>query len=154
LDDVLDKAKPKSEFYGLLAKSILHNAPSIPPGSWLGPNGPLEMRLTDDDLRISGTYEVDANPFAAVGMLGLGKLKLKHRVEYLMTLAGHAMFGVVKRIKEGEVPSAAASALALGDNETKVLMVLSENETQIRVMENPYSSSPTFYSITQSTAIA
>jgi tetratricopeptide (TPR) repeat protein len=154
LDDVLDKAKPKSEFYGLLAQAILHNAPSSAPGSWLGPNGPLEMSLTDDELRISGTYEVDANPFAVLGGLGIGKLKVKHRVEYFMTLAGHAMFGVVKRIKEGEVPSAAASALALGDNETKVLMVLGDNETRFRVMENPYSSSPTFYSITQSVAIA
>jgi hypothetical protein len=89
-----------------------------------------------------------------VGGLGFAKLKVNPRVEYFMTLAGHALFGVVKRIKEGEVPSAAASALALGDNETKVLMVLSDNETQFRVMENPHSSSPTFYSITQSTAIA
>jgi hypothetical protein len=70
-------------------------------------------------------------------------------MEYLLTLAGHALDGVVKRNKEGDTPSAAASVLALGDNASKVLMVLSDDQTELRVMENPYSANPTFYSIKQ-----
>lgn len=77
------------------------------------------------------------------------RIKVKHRVEYLVGLTGHALDGVVKRSKEGDAPT---SLLALADNASKVLMILSDDRTEFRVMENPYNANPSFYSIRRSVA--
>ena len=149
LEDVLNKAKPKGEFYSSLAQAVLLSSPSTLSDRWIGPDCLLELQLSDSDLRFSGIYELDANPFMALGSGAFGRAKVKHHVEYQLTLAGHAMDGLVKRSKEGDAPSAAASLLALGDNTSKVLMVLTDDQSEFRVMENPYSTSPRFYSIKQ-----
>jgi tetratricopeptide (TPR) repeat protein len=146
LEKLLDKMRPKEEFYGSIARAVAHVLPESLPDRWAGSDCVLELSLSNENIRLTGTYEADANPFALY--LPYASRKVKHRIEYAARLLGHSVIGVVKRTKENaESTAVATSLLATGDADPIVFMVLSDNQTELRVMENPYSTNPRFYSI-------
>jgi hypothetical protein len=66
-----------------------------------------------------------------------------YRIEYRGTwVQGRAIRGSVKRILEGGAP--AVSSLLINDN-VSVLMILTEDETEIQVMEQRTAAKATFY---------
>jgi hypothetical protein len=71
--------------------------------------------------------------------------KDKFKIEYTATVKGRAYFGLVK--KEGEKGALSAATSLLSDLSTKMFMILSDDGTEIFVLENPHSSNPTFYSL-------
>ncbi len=150
---LVEKSKPKREFYKSLGRAITVTQPISLSEHWVGPDCPLDLRLSSEEVRLSGTYETDSNPFGGIvpTPLGVTRPKVKNRVEYSLTLRGHALDGVVKRTREGEPSAVATGLLALGDSDLKVLIVLSEDQTEMKVMENPQGAGPRFYSISQST---
>ena len=99
-----------------------------------------------------GTYESDSNPFSGLVATppSFMKLKVKHRVEYSLTLRGRTLDGTVKRVKDGDSSETVSGLLALGDSDLKVLMVLNDDQTEINVMENPHGTNPSLYSIKRS----
>jgi hypothetical protein len=56
------------------------------------------------------------------------------------------MDGYVTRTREGEPP---ASLLGSLDNRTALLMMLSDDGSELKVMENPQGINPRFYSLTR-----
>jgi hypothetical protein len=65
------------------------------------------------------------------------------KVEYSGRISGNAIFGSLKR---STTPS---SLLAAGDNDRKVVMVLSHDQKEIHVMESSDSLNPQFYTLAQ-----
>jgi hypothetical protein len=146
LEEVLKKAKPKTDFYKALGQAILRKNTISIDGDWSGPKCPLKILLSGSNVTISGSYEIEENPLG--GILGtFGKIKIRHTVEYKGELTGSVIDGLLSQKREGGTPTIAGALLGIGDN-AKVLMYI-QSSSEIKVMENPYSLAPTFYSLTR-----
>ena len=150
--ELIEKSKTKREFYKLLGRAIAAVQPISLVEQWVGPDCPLNLHLSNGDVRLVGIYESKSNPFAGLVATppAFMKLKTKLRVEYLLTLRGRTLDGTVKRTTADKSSTATTGLLGLGDSDLKVLIVLNDNQTEMSVMENPRGASPRFYSIKQS----
>jgi hypothetical protein len=139
LEEVLEKSKLKINFYRGFGRAVGLSEPKTIEGTWIGPECPLDLKVIDGQIEITGNYEREANPFAfATGMLSVRRVE-RRRVEYRGTLKGRAIEAVVKR--SGEEDSAAKTLLSLPD-ETKALLYISDDETEISMIENPSGPYP------------
>jgi tetratricopeptide (TPR) repeat protein len=148
-EEVIRKARPKSDFYRQLGRALAQAGPKELPVTWEGPECKLAAALVGADFTATGSYEVPAPPplgfggalHAAFALSSRG-LPDRFRVEYSGTLRGRAIIGYVKRTKEGDPPKSLLGSL---DDMVQVLITLSDNE--MSVMENPYKGTPRFYSM-------
>lgn len=133
-EEVLAKSKPKIEFYRCFGRAVSLAEPKEIEGVWVGPESTLNIKVSNGQIEITGTYERERNPFGVgIGMLSISQ-KVQHRIEYHGTLKGRAIQAVVKRTG-GE--SLAATALFSSPEGTKALMYVSDDETEINLIENP-----------------
>jgi hypothetical protein len=141
--EVLEKVRPAVEFLRSLGRSITRvTLPSLP-NKWQGPVCSLEFQKQGSSFRLFGNYERDDFGLLIPTLGGQPPRKTKHHVEYVGTLSGMGMFGVVKR---GEGAFATGSATSI-EGAPKALMVISDGGEEIKVMEKPDSSNPQFYSL-------
>lgn len=139
LEEVLEKSKLKIDFYRGFGRAIGLPEPKTIEGTWVGPECPVDLRVVGGQVEITGNYEQPANPFAfATGMLSVRRVE-RRRVEYRGTLKGRAIQAVVKR--SGEEDSAAKTLLSFPD-EGKALLYISDDETEISMIENPSGPYP------------
>jgi tetratricopeptide (TPR) repeat protein len=146
-DEALKKAKPKIEFYRAVGRAVSVPEPGALAEHWQGPDCVLNMEQSGKSVRITGKYELDANPFGvgvAFGMLGGLRQIIKYQVEYTGTLLGHVIVAVVSRTRDGG-GTIASGLLESADNKTKTLMIVSGDHSEIRILENPHGVYPTYY---------
>jgi hypothetical protein len=154
-DELLEKMKPKADFYRALGEAVGRDEPKALSSSWQGPDCALELQLTGEKIRISGQYERDVGALGLAllaGQIGASKQVTRHNVEFTGVLRGHTVEATVARTNDTQ--KTAAATMLLADDKTKVLMLLSNDETEIRVMENPHGTNPTFYSFKRLAAAA
>jgi hypothetical protein len=93
--DLIEKTKPKVEFYKSLGQAISQSEPQTLVKTWQGSNGMLDAKLLENNMvRFSGTYEREAG---GLGLLGSSAEKQVWRVEYSGRLSGRAITGTVNR---------------------------------------------------------
>ena len=102
LEEVLERAKPKADFYRALGHAIVRkNAISID-GDWSGPKCALKITSSGSNVTLSGSYEEEENQLSAA--LGLGKIKVRHLVEYKGAMTGSLLVGSLSQKREGRNP--------------------------------------------------
>jgi hypothetical protein len=105
------------------------------------------VTISGNSLCFLGEYEREAGGLYPLGLGAfVAKKMIKHRVEYSCTLRGRVAIGLIKRTQDGDMP-AAAGLLAMIDEKQKVLMLINNDGTEIKVMERPYVDAPTFYQL-------
>lgn len=149
--ELLRKSKPKSNFYRQLGRAMSRCNPSQSPDRWEGPDCVLNVRILGSEFSAEGSYERPPSPLALAMMGGLlsgrdTSSADRFRVEYRGTLRGRAIEGYVTRTKEG-APPVRRTLLGSMEDETKVLMVLADDGSELRVMENPQSKDLRFYEL-------
>jgi tetratricopeptide (TPR) repeat protein len=142
-DEVLEKSRPKIEFYRGFARSLSLAEPKRLDGAWASPECAMNVVVANAEIEISGDYEQNANSYGVVGMLSLRRMVRRH-VQYRGTFSGRAVFATVQRSEDG---SSVAASLLGQSGEGKVLMYVSDDETEINVMENPSALYPNIFSM-------
>jgi tetratricopeptide (TPR) repeat protein len=135
LEAVIEKSRPKVEFFRAFGRALTLTKPASVQGIWESPECPLTVTMVDDKIEIAGSYDRPVNALS-VGLLGMltPNQTIRQRVEYQGTLEGRAVIARVKRSDEGGIGSASLLSLS-GDGKT--LMYISDDESEINVSENP-----------------
>ena len=117
------------------------------------------MTLDGRAFAAVGSYEQpSSDAFAAAlrGDVGGGtssqNASVRFRVEYRGTLSGRTIEAHVTRTREDEKPVRTAVLLSSTDK-TKVLMFLTDDDSELRVMESPREN-PRFYTLKRQAANA
>lgn len=146
-EELLEKVKPKSDFFRLFGWAVAQSEPKELPESWEGPDGELNVTLRGQSFGAAGSFERSLSRLMTIvadrGTSSRGRTETI-QVEYTGVLRGRAIEAKVTRNREGE-RARSASLLGSSENERAVLMVVADGEDQIRVMENPSASEPRFY---------
>jgi hypothetical protein len=145
LDDILVKTRVVSEFYNEVGRNISVKQPRDIARRWKGAEFELEVTLNGSLFIAKGEYEVSTNNLGLSGWLAQGSRPAAERwqIEYTGSLRGLAILGSVYRGRAGEVTSLLGSL----DQTASVLMILSEDGREFRVMEARKDSRPSFYKI-------
>ena len=130
LEKILERAKPKNEYYRMVGRAMALAEPKDIGGSWRGPVCALELKISRRLVTITGSYDQQTNALAAA--LGAGGSGVRRRVEYTGTLFGHAIVGKCSRSQDGAPPR---TLLDEAGNERPTLMVLSDDLSEVHVME-------------------
>lgn len=141
--EALDKVKAKAEFYRELGRSAVVETPRVIATAWAAREGILAAELVNDDLKLTGNYEVPANQIARALVGGLfTPPNDKYKIEFSGHLRGRMFSGTVARTRED------GPATLLDGVPSKTLMHLSADGTTLSVMENVSSPQPTLYALT------
>lgn len=138
LTDIINGSKLKADFYRRLGRAISAPPLAESPGYWRSSVTDLEMTIAADRLVLHGAYEQSQQNALSFG--GSTVRPVKRTVRYEGTIVGRRAAGVVKRTSD------APSFLAIGNDGDEFAMIF-EEDGRISVMENPKSSSPTFYEL-------
>jgi hypothetical protein len=134
-----ESTKPKVEFYRSLGQAISRSEPH-----WQGPKCRFEAKRSESVVLFSGTYEREVDDsFARVLAVSSSSDKrvLQREVEYSGSLEGCAIDAVlVQKIIDGGV--------GRNESKTKVLMFISEDGTEIKVMQASRHGSNLLYAQT------
>jgi hypothetical protein len=139
LQATLEEAKAKIAFYRQLGTGVMLETPSVIAPKWTAPEGTLGAQLNNEALRLFGSYERPASPLAGLFSGGLAAPNTTHRIEYSGRMRGRMFVGTVMRTRDG------AHTSLLDGVPTKTLMHLSADGSELSVMENYVSASPSFY---------
>lgn len=141
--DVLEKAKPKIDYFRRLGRAIARPAVTKLSNRWYGPDCELAVTIIDDEFRASGEYERSGNAF---GLMLAAVKPTRHKIEYVGKVVGCRVDGFIQRTSDGEPPSL-LSSLAFEDNKTKFAMIMDPDVGRIEVIEDPASLSPRFHEL-------
>ncbi len=149
--ELLEKAKPKSDFYEQFGRAASRPDPSGLAERWEGPDCVLDVTLQGRAFGAVGSYEQPSSGllFASAllgGSTSSGNASVRFRVEYSGTLRGRAIEAHVTRSREDATPRK-STLIGSSTDEIKVLMVLTDDESELRVMESPSGSDPRFYTL-------
>jgi hypothetical protein len=113
---------------------------------WKGPDCVLEVVTHGSEFAAFGSYE-RRNPLT--GAFGTAPVTEHYQIEYHGTsLSGGVIKARVTRTRKGDTP-AVNSLLSSGDNESSVVMILSDNQNEIQVMETTKGARARFYALTR-----
>ena len=148
--NLLENIKPMSEFYTKVGRAM--SQPDLREISeyWKGPDCVLEVVMHGTEFAASGSYE-RRNPLASTLAFGPGgKPIIEHyQIEYRGTLlSGGVIKARVTRTRKGDTP-AMNTLLSSGDNESSVIMMLTDNQNDIQVMETTKGARARFYALTR-----
>jgi hypothetical protein len=143
----LDKAIPISEFYRDYGRAAAQSEILEQEGRWSSPDCELDVIIKEGSFSAVGEYEVKPSPLL-MGMLGQPPPQPdKYRIRYGGEIYGCTIKGNVTR-EEIRKPSVIPTLLTEKKDETKVLMVASEDLSEIRVYEKGASKKgPRFYKL-------
>jgi Tfp pilus assembly protein PilF len=150
--ELLEKAKPKSDFYKQFGRAVSRADPNELTGRWEGPDCVLDVKSRDEEFRTAGTYERHSSGLLGLYASGVGgstssdNTPVRFRVEYSGTLRGRAIEARVTRKQEGAMPIA-STLLGSSTDETRVLMFVTSHENELRVMETSPGNGSRFYSL-------
>jgi len=150
--ELLEKARPISDFYKEVGRAVAKIEPSTLAGRWQGPECVLEATLMGTAFTATGSY--DLRPLGMLGALlaGSGRASsedsapIRYRVEYRGKAVGCAIAASVIRRREEELAQA-TSLLGSSDDGHEVVMVLTDGGNELRILEKGKSNSPRFYSL-------
>jgi tetratricopeptide (TPR) repeat protein len=143
--EVMQKVKPRSDFFRELGRSVARPDPAIF-GDWQGPDCKLNVSMTGSVFKAEGEYERSTSNF--LGMLSPSSKESKYRLTIKGSFSGHMLKGVISRERVGASADSAA-ILALALSEIKFLGVLSDDLTNIAVLENPTADNSKLYRLTR-----
>jgi hypothetical protein len=143
--ELLETSKPKISYLQQLGRAAALEVPTDFGESWQGPDCVFNVIKADDRIKIVGTFE-RTNLFAGLGGI-LGGLanpsvpspKQKYTIEYEGKIRGRAIFGTIKRERDG------ASLLESAGGSSKVFMVFSDDGSEITVMEKADTNNPSYH---------
>jgi tetratricopeptide (TPR) repeat protein len=146
LDETIEKVTVKASFYRKLGAAALMPAPTDIGPKWQSPEGILDAEITDNSLTLTGRFERPSNPFSGLlsssfGFPAPAPKMVTHRTTFVGEIRGNIVIGSVKRTKDGD------SLLSEAMNSGSVLMFFNDHHSKLSVMENPQSSTPTFYTL-------
>ncbi len=149
--EVIEKARPLSNFYMKYGHALSLTEPSSLPQHWKGLVCSLDVILTNSEFEAKGNYEEQPSALsgfftATYGLGGPKPIPESYQIRYYGSFRGRAIEGFVIREKQGESKKV-SSILGSIENRTPVLMILSEDGNKIRVMEGKQGSKPLFYSL-------
>lgn len=156
LSNILDNAGPISDFYRQLGRAEVRTRPDQLPPVWIAPEGVVNVKIKEEKFTAEGSYEVIglaallstsiAYPFGIASAPAAGGEK--YLVTYRGTLSGRAVHGTVHRRPERTaVPPQRTSLLSEASEHPKVLIVLTDDGSEMKVMEQYQTGDPRFYSI-------
>jgi Flp pilus assembly protein TadD len=148
-NQILQKTKERRDFYKDYGEAMLRTESHELAKHWQGPNCILDVTTHGSEFLALGSYE-SMNALTGLGNpFGLhGRPAPDHyRIEYRGTwVRGGAIRGSVTRRREGDSPG----VLSLGTKDNvSVLMMLTKDETEIRVMEPTTAANARFYTFTK-----
>jgi tetratricopeptide (TPR) repeat protein len=147
-EEVLGKTKPKADFYQRLGRAVGMPNMSDLADMWEAPECQLAVSIIGSSFLATGTYDRSENALSAFIPGAPTTRTAKYKIEYSGGIVGHRVDGVVKRAK-AEQTSPTVLSLGIGQNEPKFCMILEDDGTTISVMENPTSTSPSFYKLSR-----
>lgn len=143
-DELVKQGHRKSEVYREVGRALCRIERNEIASDWDGPDCPLSVTLVGQAFQAEGKFERPGNSLLAAGM-GLLRPTTQVHVTYRGMLCGRVIEGRVKR----DDGAAKNGLLALIGDETKVLMVLSDDGTELKVIEGPHSTEPRQYLLRQ-----
>jgi hypothetical protein len=141
--EALEKAAPKIDFYKRLAKGISAPQLNVFPVRMQCPDCIVSVSVQGDTFAATGTYTREGGGIVGALYGGLQE-KRDYKIEYTGRITGSQIEGSVSRVQTSGPQH--NSLLGLFDPKSKVLMYL-EVDGIIKVMENPHTVSPNFYSL-------
>jgi tetratricopeptide (TPR) repeat protein len=149
----LARAIPLSEFYRDYGRAAVQNEILEHNGRWRGPDCELHIKIKDGVFLAEGEYEVKRGGLGLAAILGgvptppTTTETDKYRIKYNGQTYGLTVKCTVRREEKGKQP-VFPSLLSQWQDETQVLMVVSDTLTEIRVYEKRASKDPLFYTLT------
>ncbi len=148
---VLDKAKPLSEFYRDYGRAAAQNEIAEHAGRWRGPDCELRITVKGVTFLAEGEYDVPRSGatlrLALLGIPSLGTSPQmdKYHIKYSGEIYGHAVKCNVTRQDVTEI----APTTLLGEmmKQKKALMIVSETLREIRVYEKDSADKVSFYTL-------
>lgn len=136
-DEIVLKAEPRSRFMRDAGRGLIESDQKVLPGQIKGPDCVLSVNQIGAHVSLVGSYESKSS---ALGFL-IGEMvasPAKYEVKYELVLKGRTLFGTVskKRLDKKVQPT-----LFSDDRPTPVVMIISEDQTSMRVMEGRGKSS-------------
>jgi tetratricopeptide (TPR) repeat protein len=145
--ELLTKAKRKSDFYRHFGRALSGAGTMTLSGTWNAPTCALQVVVEGSSFRATGAYEVTEGALANA-LIGSRRGQIQRtNLRYRGTVTSRAIEGEVTR--EGDSATAAQTLLDHFGRCLKFLMYLSDDEKELRVMENPESSDPRFYALSR-----
>jgi tetratricopeptide (TPR) repeat protein len=151
--EILEKAKPISDFYTEYGRALSRVEPATLAKRWKGRDCSLEVTLQGSVFDARGSYELQPGSLASLLLRSSGDFAsgdkpspVRYQVEFHGSLCGCAVEGSVVRGREDERQQA-QSLLSPNENEARVLMIVSDDGNEIRVMERKQGTSPKFYTL-------
>jgi tetratricopeptide (TPR) repeat protein len=149
--NILEKMKTVSDFYMEFGRALTKMFPKDLPKRWRAPECMVDATLRFSEFNAVGAYEqtsLGAFGFASLGVLNAKSAPDQHKIEFKGRLRGRAIEGSVYRLREGEPPGVPSlMSGGLREHEFKVIMMLSDDDGEIHVMENPRGPSPKIYTL-------
>jgi hypothetical protein len=145
----LDKTIPISEFYRDYGRAAAQSEILEQEGRWSSPDCELDVIIKEGSFSAVGEYEVKPSPLESLlGMPGQPPREPdKYRIRYRGEIYGCTIKGNVTR-EEIRKPAIIPSLLTEKKDETKVLMVASEDLSEISVYEKgAFKKGPRFYKL-------
>jgi hypothetical protein len=144
---VVERAVTKSSFFAQFGHATARSEPKKFIEKWDGPGYVLTVTLDGSNFKAVGFYELFGLAAFLAGPIGgfaSPPLPERMRVEYSGIVRGFAIVGSVSRTKEGAPPKSIIEAA--GDIHS-VIMILSDDERELRVMESFQKVEPSYYEL-------
>jgi tetratricopeptide (TPR) repeat protein len=149
--DIMEKVKPISDFYIKAGQAMCRPEPWEISDKWKGPVCALVITTRGTEFLATGSYET-RNALGLASAFGLrGEPAREHyQVEYRgKALPGGVIKARVTRNRKGGTSSAANSLLGSSDNESTVIMIITDDKDKIQVMETAKGAAARFYTLTR-----
>lgn len=144
--EVVDKAKLKADYYERFGHALTLPTPTTLDGIWTGPECSLKLESSDKRLIMTGQFQTEIN--SLLRALGGGEGRHTYSVKY----SGQFEGGAIKAELTKKLVSGLSTSL-LDGVPTKVLMYFDSKNDEIRVVENPSSVTPRFYSLNRAIVV-
>jgi tetratricopeptide (TPR) repeat protein len=154
--EILEKVAPVREFYAKSGRCMACPETNELDKYWRGPDCILEFDMQGSEFRALGSYEravVNALRVAVAGPFGqsAGQPATEHYdIEYRGSrIAGGVFRARVTRTRRGD--TGVLSLLGSMDNDSTVIMVLSDDKNELQVMEKSKGTGARFYAFRRET---
>jgi tetratricopeptide (TPR) repeat protein len=148
LDEVLEKAVDKSEYFARFGRAVSEPEPANIAGQWIGPDCPLTVTINGDQFIAAGSFDQPENSLLGM-MRPFVSQTQRVSVEYRGRIIGRGVEANVSRSSTREGVVVTPSILSATNNPARTLMAISADATEITVMELSSSHEAKFYSISR-----
>ena len=148
-EEILEETKPISDFYAAFGRAVSRVTPKDIAKRWKEKKCILAATLQGPVFEATGSYEEQqyGGFFPSGSFLSSSSTKsVRYQIRYHGSVRGCAIEGSVTREREEERQTV-KSLLGSHENEAKVLMILSNDGNELRVMERKHEDRPTFYTL-------